>query len=209
MKKVFAMVAVAAGLLFAGNANAQLGINLGYAPQTYSTTYNNGDPSDFELNGAFVGVNYNLPLSYNLGVSVGLQGRYNFKSETTSYLGLASVDVKHTQMLLDVPILVNYTFDVAPLKISPFLGPTIHYALSGKTKVDGNVVGITGSGESNWYDDNAKRNALDLSLTFGVAVQYDAFRLFGGYNMGMMNTSSADNVTIKGTNWFVGLGYVL
>ena len=37
MKKTIAIVACAAVMLFAGKANAQLGINVGYAPVTLST----------------------------------------------------------------------------------------------------------------------------------------------------------------------------
>ena len=40
MKKIFAFVA--ATVLFAGMASAQLGIHVGYAPQTYLNKYTSG-----------------------------------------------------------------------------------------------------------------------------------------------------------------------
>lgn len=224
MKKIFAMVAVAAGLLFAGNANAQLSINAGYAPQTYKTTYtsSNGNSSTDTLNmtGFFVGVNYNTNLTGALNVSVGLQGRYNTFSDSSSasFFGLASGQVKRTdnQFVIDVPVLFNYGFNLdGGLKVSVFVGPTLSYAVSGKTTIEGNanVLGFGGntSDEDNWYNEDKtfNRNALDLSGTIGVSANFNSFRLYGGYNMGLLNTNKKDNYTTKGSNWFVGVGYSL
>ena len=61
MKKVFSIMAVSAMMLFAGKSYAQLTLNLGYAPVTYTTTINNND-SKMEMNGFFVGANYNVNL---------------------------------------------------------------------------------------------------------------------------------------------------
>ena len=61
----------------------------------------------------------------------------------------------------------------------------------------------------NWYGDNSNRKALDLAGTVGVNVQYHNVRLFGGYNMGLLNLTKDDNTTLKGSNWFIGLGYCL
>ncbi len=220
MKKIFAMVAVAAGLLFAGNtANAQLGINVGYAPQTYTTTYtNNVTLNDTaKMNGFFAGVNYNTNITGDLNVSVGLQVRYNTKTyEDGASIGgaLLSTNQKltRTQMVLDVPILFNYGLKLSnDLKLSVFLGPTVSYALSGKDKLEGtnSIVGLTFSngGESNWYDENeGNRSALDISGTAGLCLTFSSYRIYGGYNMGLLNTNKNDNTTTKGSNLFIGLG---
>lgn len=214
MKKILSVVAVATSLLIAGKAQAQLGINLGFAPQTYTTSYDNGgDDTKEEMNGLFVGVNYNYSFTHNMGVSIGLQGRYNFKNteDNVSFGGIniANAKTKTSQVVFDVPILVNYTFNAGTLNISPFIGPTLHYAVSYKTDVEGNVLGLGVNPNIDWYDDNSNFSQFDLSLTLGVAAQYGNYRLFGGYNMGMMNTTDASNQTRKGSNWFIGLGYVL
>lgn len=80
MKKTIAIVAFAAVMLFAGKANAQLGINVGYAPVTLSTATTIGNTtttSTSEMDGFFAGVTYNYGISKDLGVAFGLQGRYN------------------------------------------------------------------------------------------------------------------------------------
>lgn len=218
MKKVFTFAA--AVLIFAGMAKAQLGVNVGYAPQTYTSTYTNGNNSNTttsSMTGLFAGVNYNTPLSGALSVSVGLQGRFNTSGDTTNanvVVASGSVKTKNTQLLLDVPVLLNYGFNLgSAAKLSVFAGPTISYALMGKTKTVTTVTVLgnstTNESESDWYGDNSNRKNLDVSATLGVVLSYNQFRLFGGYNMGLLNLTSADNTTLKGSNVFFGVGMAL
>ncbi len=210
MKKIFAFAALAAAVLFAGNtANAQLGINVGYAPQTFKMDYTSGSISlkdTTSMTGFFLGVNYNVNITGDLNVSVGLQGRYNTYSDENTVLGVTT-KTNSTQMLVDVPILFNYGLSLTDdLKVSLFLGPTISYALSGKTT---NTVGSLET-TTDWYkEDEGNQGAFDLGGTLGVCASFSGIRLFGGYNMGLMNLSKADNTTVKGSNWFIGLGYAL
>lgn len=199
--------------MFAGMANAQLGVNVGYAPQTYTNTYTNGSISNTtntEMTGIFAGVNYNMPLTGDLCVSLGAQYRMNSNSDEETLLGVTT-ETKKSQSLIDVPILFNYGLQFSDdLKLSVFLGPTVSYALAGTTKTH-TYAGTTTilDTEANWYDDNSNRKALDLSGTIGISLKYHNIRLFGGYNMGLLNLTNADNTTLKGTNIFVGLGYCL
>lgn len=219
MKKIFSFVAVAAALLVAGNANAQLGLHIGYAPQNYygtttttvlGTTVTTHDTTN--MTGFFVGADYNINLTGDLNVSLGLQGRYNTSSESSTLLGVTT-KVDETQVLLDVPILFNYGLSLSDaLKLSVFAGPTITYALSGNTKttVSGTPAGILdGTTENNWYGDNSNLKKLDMAVSFGVAVTFSDIKIFGGYNMGLLNLTTADNTTYKGSNLFLGIGYNL
>lgn len=219
MKKVFAFAF--AVLMFAGMANAQLGVNVGYAPQTYTSTYTNGSNSNTttsNMSGFFAGVNYNTTLTGDLNISVGLQGRFNTSSDTIAAgvgsLAGASVENHYSQLLVDVPVLFNYGLKLTDaVKVSVFAGPTISYALSGKTKTVTSVTLLgntnTNESESDWYGDNSNRKKLDVSATVGLALTYNKVRLFGGYNMGLLNLTSADNTTLKASNVFFGLGYAL
>ena len=210
MKKVFAFVA--ATVLFAGIANAQLGINVGFAPQTYKATVTSGSTSStntMNLNGFFAGVNYNINLTGDLGVSLGVNYRINMGSEETTVLGVTAKDT-YNQSLVDVPILFNYGLKLSDaLKLSVFAGPTINFALSGKTTSTYTVLGTETTTETDWYGDNTDMKKFDLGATVGVNLQYNGIRFFGGYNLGLLNTYDADNVTRKGSNWFIGLGYSL
>ena len=213
MKKIITIVAAVASFLVASTANAQLGINAGYAPQTYTTTVNS-NKSTSELDGFFAGVNYSNALSVDLGLNVGLQFRYNTHTDQNgvSLFGVTlSGKATSTQMLLDIPVLFNYSIHAGALRIAPFVGPTFSYALSGKTEFEGSVSFLgTTTTEYDWYGDNTDRRRLDISLTFGISATYnDLVRLYGGYSMGLMNLTEADNTTLKGSNWFVGAGILL
>jgi hypothetical protein len=212
MKKVFAFMAVAACMLFAGKANAQLTVNLGYAPTTLTTTYS-GNDSKMDLNGFFVGANYNINLTGDLNVAVGADFRYNTKTESdgATVFGItASSEVTNTQMLIDVPVLFNYGLNLnSDIRVSAFVGPTFSLALSGKTTSEGSVAGFGGSSELEWYGDDSNMKKFDIGLTFGLELGYRQYRLFGGYNMGLMNLTDADDTTVKAAGWFVGLGFAL
>ena len=219
MKKVLTFAA--AIMLFAGMASAQLGIHVGYAPQTYTSTYTSGSnttTTTTDMTGLFAGIDYNVNITGDLNVSVGLQGRYNMSSDTVS-AGLGtlvggSVENKYTQMLIDVPVLFNYGLNLSDaLKISVFAGPTVNFALSGNTHTTttATVLGSTSTTESDsdWYGDNSNRKKLDIAFTVGAAVTFSDIKIFGGYNMGLLNLTTADNTTLKGSNLFIGVGYNL
>ncbi len=213
MKKIFAFVA--AVVLFAGMASAQLGIHVGYAPQTYLGKYTSGSTTISDttsMTGFFVGVDYNVNITGDLNVNVGLQGRYNTSSESNTLLGVTT-KVDATQMLIDVPVLFNYGLNLSDaLKLSVFAGPTITYALSGTTKttISGSPAGLLdGTTESDWYGDNSNLKKLDVALSVGAAITFSDIKIFGGYNMGLLNLTTADNTTYKGSNLFLGVGYNL
>ena len=218
MKKVLTFAA--AIVLFAGMASAQLGIHVGYAPQTYKTDYSTTvlgttitGHDTTNMDGFFVGIDYNVAITGDLKVSVGLQGRYNMHSEESSATLLGVTTTSKTtanQMLIDVPVLFNYGLNLSDaLKISVFAGPTITYALSGKTTNVTTVAGTETNSETDWYGDNSDLKKLDVALSLGAAVTISDIKIFGGYNMGLLNLNGADGYTMKGSNLFIGVGYNL
>ena len=202
MKKTFAIIAVVAAMFFAGNANAQtLGINLGYAPQT-TTNFTPG-----EMAGFFGGVNYNHVLSGNIGLSFGGQLRYNYKKTTNTVLS-ASQTTTHTQMLIDVPVLLNFAIPLGSnARLAVFAGPVLSYALNGNTNISENVLNT--SNDYKWYGDNSNYKQFDLLGAVGAALEFQQFRLFGGYRMGLLDINKSEKTTSKTSGIFVGLGYLL
>lgn len=220
MKKTIAIVACAAVMLFAGKANAQLGINVGYAPVTLSTATtigNNTTTSTSEMDGFFAGVTYNYGISKDLGVAFGLQGRYNTKTSTGSanFVVVSGNDKSTTtQILLDVPVLLNYSLPLGgSAKLSAFAGPTFSYAVYGNTHVTSTttILGVSSTSETDYamYGDNSTNNRLDITAAFGLQFQYNDFRLFGGYRIGLTDLNTNDNVKTTSSGLFVGLGYNL
>ena len=220
MKKTIAIVACAAVMLFAGKANAQLGINAGYAPVTLTTAVTSGNTtntSSSQMDGFFAGVTYNYGISKDLGVAFGLQGRYNTKSSTGSAsLIVVSGNDKSTttQLLLDVPVLLNYSLSLGSrAKLTAFAGPTFSYAVYGNTHVVSTTtfLGSSSTSENDYdmYGDNSTNNRFDLTAAFGLQLQYSDFRLFGGYRLGLTDLNTDDNVKTTSSGLFVGLGYSL
>ena len=206
MKKVTLFIAAAFVMLFASNAQAQLGVNIGYAPQT-TTTVSGNSSSTSDLNGMFAGVNYNHILSGNIGISFGGQVRYNFKTTTTSILS-ATETTKQTQILIDVPVLFNFAIPMgSDARIALFAGPVFSYALKGNTNVSENVLNT--SNDINWYGEKSNNSQLDLMGAVGAALEFQTFRLFGGYRLGFLDLDKRDNVKSTTSGIFVGLGYLL
>lgn len=216
MKKTIAIVACAAAMLFAGKANAQLGVNVGYAPVTLTSAVTSGNTtttSTSEMDGFFAGITYNNALSGNLGVAVGLQGRYNTKTSTGSanFVVISGNDKSTTtQILLDVPVLFNYSLPLGSLKLTAFAGPTFSYAVYGNTHVTTTttILGSTSTSETDYamYGDNSSNERFDLTAAFGLQFQYSDFRLFGGYRIGLLDLNSGDNVKTTTSGLFIGLG---
>ena len=207
MKKFFTIAILTASLLFAGQVSAQH-IHAGYSPEVWATGSNS-----VNLNSFFLGVDYNMPVSGALNLSVGGQLRYGTESGESSFYGLASS--KHTTTLVgvDVPLLFNYT--IAPssqISFTLFAGPKLSYTFMGKTKYEGNVVGISGTSESDWFANNAgdlNLKPFNVSATFGLALGFQQFQLFGGYNYGLLDVDNSDNSTTKISGPFFGIGFNL
>ncbi len=201
MKKIFAAMALVAALFIAGQAQAQISINAGYAPEKFTKTWGNTSTSD-NYQGFFIGVTDNFTLSKGIGVTPGIQFRMNTRSETTSFLGISST-TKHTQMLIDVPVLFNYTIGInRDLSVTPFVGPMFSYAVSGSSK--------TGNTSVSWYGDNSSYNPFNINLVLGASASYNKAKLFLGYRIGLVDQDkSSDNITTKTQGFFIGLGYTL
>lgn len=218
MKKTIAIVACAALMLIVGKANAQTSVNCGYTPSTISIT--NGNAHDtISLQGVAIGINQNVTLSGNLDLSVGLQARYGFASYekyvNLGLLGTAQAKVEYSQFSLDIPVLLNYAFNIGDnLYIRPFAGPTLSYALTGNTHSSGsasvlNALNLSADGDDDWYDEGSDNSRFDVGVTFGVNVTINQFYLYGGYNLGLLNLSTDDNTTRKAAGLFFGVGYCL
>ena len=205
MKKLVAIVAFVAAMLVAGNAQAQLSVRFGYAPESITTSYNNYNHTD-SFNGFFVGVHNNFNLKNGLQFSLGVQGRMNMHTEKETLLGV-TVTTKNRQTLVDVPITLNYSIAFGQnVKITPFVGPMLTFALSGKTSVSGET---NNSYNVDWYGKNPIYKRFNLAVLGGVNLKYVRLNLFGGYQMGLLNLNPEGEGKIKTGGMFFGLGYDL
>lgn len=210
MKKLIAIVAFVAALFVAGNAQAQLSVRAGYAPETLTSSYNNYSESD-GFTGFFAGVYNNFDLKSGLGLTAGIQGRMNMRTDEEKE-GTITVTAKTRQLLLDVPIALNYSIAFGSnVKVTPFVGPMVSFGLSAKTTAKGSesITGYSVEETIDWYGDDAILKRFNLSVMGGVNLKYVRLNLFGGYMKGLLDIDTESNLTTKTSGFFIGLGYDL
>ena len=194
MKKIILTIALAA--VAAVCANAQIGVNVGYATKNFT----NGMENEA---GLFVGANYNIELVNGLAVAPGIQfAMLSYKKDDNNY---------QKENYLTIPVMFNYGIDVADgFKLIPYLGPTISYGLSSVAKGGGTVWGITiTSGDVDLYD-GTDYNRLDIQIGGGVALDVmNMVRAFVGYNQGLLNrNNNSDGKVIKTSGLNFGVAYL-
>ena len=127
-------------------------------------------------------------------------------------IGTLTTTTKDNQLLIDVPVTVNYSIGLGKnVAITPFVGPMVTFALSGKTTVTTNE-SITNTNHENtmdWYGDDAMLKRFNLAVLGGVNVKYVRLNLFCGYQMGLLDIDTYDATTTKTSGFFLGLGYDL
>lgn len=201
MKKAFAIMALIAAMFVAGNMQAQTSLYATYAPETFVAHFNNDNKTDYQ--GFSIGFNHNFGLYKGLRVATGAQFRMNKKIYENTVLGLTG-KVKNTQVLIDVPILFNYSFDLTPfLSVAPFVGPMASFGITGVTKSSDPIVGES---SYSWYGDNGNMKRFNLYAVFGADVIFNSFNLFGGYRLGLLDVDKYDQTTTKTKGFFVGIG---
>lgn len=200
-----ALVAVAATSAF-----AQISVGAGYLSNTQKASYTAGNTTTTTTtpsNGAYIGADYTLDLGQGLGVVAGLKGAFLTNTKTASLLGVTGT-TKTNELYLAVPVLANYTYALSnDLKLFAFAGPSIAFGLSSKSTFTNNVtddVTVTDN-----YGDDSDYGKFNLFLGAGVGVDVmNVIRIKAGYDIGLLNRSSADNTKINDAQWYVGVAYL-
>ena len=212
MKKVFAFLAAA--VLFAGMANAQLSINGGLATQMKTSTgtlplLGTYTARDTNMTGFFLGVSYNLPITGGLSVAPGIYYQ-NLSHSTATDVIIGTLHTKSVEQAIAIPILFNYGVEISDgVKLFGFVGPNITYGL---VKTGTSWLGDTEPADPtlDYYGgDDPEYSQLNIFGTIGAGLQYHSLRFQLGYQMGFMDRTTADNTTEKVNNFFVGVGYAL
>lgn len=208
MKK-FYLILAAAAMFLAVDANAQLGVGVGYNHGT--TTTRMGDESDSDgLDGFYLEATYDWNFLERGWGSLALQPGVRF-----SYMGeydseeLAGVVAKESfnETYLDIPVHVKYSYDLGAVKLSAFAGPVFSLGLTSASKVSAddymvkyhNYTGKTvtkGDSASSITPDGATDyGRFDLKLGLGVGATFmEKFNVKLGYNIGMLNRYTGEQV---------------
>lgn len=172
-------MAVAAVMLFAGKANAQISIHAGY--QNYSMTAEApivGSTTESD-NGFYIGGTYDYKVGAGLGVAPGLYFAY-------------VEDI----MDLRVPILLNYGINMDEIGISVFAGPQINFGVAGDAYSDDNVVDFSRFDLGLTFGLQLSYNNIYLEGGYTLGL------------LNRLNDAPTD-CSIKTNQFFVGVGYGL
>ncbi|MBO6078408.1 MAG: outer membrane beta-barrel protein [Bacteroidaceae bacterium] len=196
MKKLLFLAAV---LLTAGAASAQITYSLGYISTSTKAEYTLGGITSSKttsMNGLTISVDDNINLTGDLNVAPGVGMDFSMRKDG---------DIKYKKFGLYVPVDFNYGFALSSnLKLFVYAGPTFDLGIIKDAKDDnGNKV--------NYYDKDLVVNysRFDLLLGGGAWLTFqDQLRFKVGYKVGMLNTCKADNYTVKNNVLSVSVGYI-
>jgi hypothetical protein len=208
MKKIYFILAVAAAILFAAEANAQIGLGLGYHLFN-SVQKEDGQQNNNELNGFYVEATYDInfleKLWGNIGIQPGLRFSYAGSFDRAEVYGVPAKS-SWNETYFDVPVFVKYSQDLGDLGFFAFAGPIFSCGLSSHSKTSVKDM----STEVNVYEGDPEYGRFDLKLGVGVGVTgLDNFNVKVGYNFGMLNryTGSLRDLSYHTGVFYVGVGY--
>ena len=194
MKKIYFLIAAAA-MFLAVEANAQIGVGLGYNLLTTTTTMAD-ESEDDSLNGFYLEATYDINfLNRNWG-SLGLQPglRYTFAGESDSdEVAGVKTNASFTEHYLDVPVNVKYSYEIIPttLKAYAFAGPVFSLGLASNLKAG---AGDTSVKTNNYKDTEYGRFDIKFGLGAGVTLA-EKFNVKLGYNIGMLNRYTGEQIS--------------
>ena len=206
MKNLYLIIA-AAIMFFAVEANAQIGVGVGYNMLNNVQKALDEDESG-ALNGFYVEATYDINFLERsrgeLGLQPGLRFSYAGDHESEEALGV-KVKASENETYLDIPVLVKYSYDLDAVKLSAFAGPVLSCGLSSvaKVSVDDNTTKASNYGDESVY------GRFDVKLGLGIGAAFmDKFNAKLGYNVGLLNryTGNLDDLTFRTGVFYVGVG---
>lgn len=207
MKKIYCILAVAAAILFATEARAQIGIGIGY-----NLINNVKDVFGIQTSTAFNGIY--AEATYNINILEKSWGKLDVQpAMRLSHAGVRESEISNgitsssseNETYLDFPVFIKYSFDLNTLNLSAFAGPILSCGLSSVTKAR---VGDKATTINNYEDGGYGR--FDLKLGIGISTAFDdKYEVKIGYNFGMLNryTEKIDNILFRTGVFYAGVTF--
>ena len=231
MKKIVAIVFSAAALLLGTQAHAQLSFGAGWLNSTEITKYTSGDPDKTNLNGLYLGGQYNLNVVEGFGVAPGVYFSTLFDRRNNSeaiYGTFKNERETYREFAFNVPINLNYTFEFGrDFNLFVYAGPVFQMAFSSKGTSEasagiGTFVQSTGKYTLNYFNgklygpDNKEvatlneggiSNPFNIYLGGGVGLQAGDIQVIIGYDHSMLNFSKIKDSYTSRSQIKVGIGF--
>ena len=205
MKKMTLMLFVAFLSVATVSAQFKLGVRAGFNASTITNTPEGTGISNYFLPGFQVGLMAQYLITPQFGIESGLYySTLGIKSEVEAIKTTTTSNPSYLQ----VPITALYKFDAGlGLYLYPQAGVYVGYGLGGKIKAKGEIGGMTGTGDVDYFSD--KTNRFDMGLTLGFNVQHSNLVIGLGYDLGLLkiNKESVTDKDLKNGNIKVTVGY--
>lgn len=209
MKKIAKLLAVVAlcGMtseLYAQEYGIKAGLNLS---NIYSRLNGDviSDGADAHT-GFHIGLSAEYPIAKSISFETGLMlSTKGYSIKEDGYFSIASTTNLY---YLDIPLTAKAAYKIGGIKIFANLGPYVGVGLSGKVSSEGNLLGISGSTESDveWGEDGDYER-LDYGLTFGAGVEFGKFTVGASYELGLADISPSSYVETNNRVVAISLGY--
>lgn len=195
MKKLFI---IAAAILSFTAVNAQVAY-VGFQSVTATSKATSGSVTvtDKDNNsGFFVGGAMNFEIADAIGIQPALEFSYAGRTEKD----VLNNDVKYSTMGVRIPIDVNYGLELSSdFKLAAYVGPSIY-------------LGITNQGKSgdvtvDYYENNFSRFGLGLGFGAWCDIK-DMIRVKIGYDLGLLNRDTRDDMSYKESGLMFSVGYI-
>ncbi len=206
MKNQISLLFAAMLMLFSTEAFAQIKVGAGYVNSAHKMEVA-GNSTTTNMNGAYVGVGYNISLGKVFGFMPSIQ--YEFL--TTNDYNIFSLDGESVQEhYANIPLHFNAGLNLGEkTKLAIFAGPTLSYGIAASTNANLDELGKGGNVKKhNFYSDDYY-NRFDVMLGGGINLEIaKKINISAGYNFGLVNRTSIDGATLKRNQLFIGVSYI-
>ena len=200
MKKVFA---IAAALMLIGTTAFAQSLGAGYVQSTQTMGSNSATS-----NGFYAGVGYSAEILPGLSLNPGLY--YEFLTSSSSASAwIFGANTKTQEHYVNVPLHLSFAYSFAPtFKMFVYGGPTANVGIASSTKSTLSAGSHSTSGTTDNYKDS-DYSRFDIMLGGGIGVELmNKIRFTVGYDMGMLDRNTRENVTLKRNRLTAGAALV-
>lgn len=208
MKKIMTVLA-ASVMMFAGaNAFAQVSVGGGYVnlEHTYKAS-KDSKASSSQMNGAYVGVDMNIPIVSFLSFEPSLQYQATFSKSEREFLGV-KYDGTYSEHYINLPLNLRFNLPLADdLKLFAYAGPTLSYGLVSTFKGKLSAGEASTTSTTNLYK-SGDYNRFNAQVGVGAGIEaLESLKIKVGYDFGVFDRMKGDAIQ-RTSRVHIGLAYI-
>ena len=161
--------------------------------------------SDAPANGFYAGFGYTAEIMPGLSLNPGLYYEFLTSSSNTSAFGYNIASAKTTEHYVNVPLHLSFAMNFAPtFKLFVYGGPTANIGIASSTA--GELLGAKKTFDN--YD-NEGISRFDILAGGGIGAEImNKLRVNVGYDFGLLDRNSNENLTLKRNRLTAGVAFL-